>query len=250
MQFSSSDVHIMLSLLAGVILLLVAVISLMRDKTARINQLFSLFFLFGAIRFLSDSILVWIADQGEDVGSPELYNFFRDFIVGSLILSLALGSYAVYKIFYGDSINYSDKSIVVSFLIFILTFILSIFGDFVKSEESNSHTHSHGFTVQRESFGWIGIIIALIFFSAIISYYIYSLYIVSDPELQNRLLRLFGGFAIVLITFFLFDIAEFVEEIEKVVIQNDFGHFLLHLLTISGAIIILSTFWTPLTKKN
>lgn len=245
---SGADLHIILSILSGVVLISVGLINITRNFSIRLNQIFFVFFLFIALYQIFDALLVYLGINSDNL----VLNTVRDLSILFLVLGLAAGAFSGLMIHYGEDIFFEQRNLGIGLAIILSLLILGLLGDSVMIDESGSGGAYGGsgahIATDRSPIGWIGITGSFLIFSGIIVYTLVTLLPKVDNQLKTRILRLLAGFLLAIILLFLFDVAFAFEFISEGFMGDSIFHFLMHETIVLGVLFVLSAFWTPVKE--
>jgi hypothetical protein len=243
---SSSDLHILLSILSGLVLIGVGILNVSRNRTVRLNQIFFAFFVFIALYQIFDALMVYLGASSDNL----VLNLVRDLSIASLVLGLGAGALSGMMIHYGEDIFFEQRNLLTGLAIVGILIFLGILGDSSNISGGGglyggSGTHAE---ISRDAIGWIGITGSFIVFSGILIYTLITLLPKIDSELRSRVIRLLLGFIFVIGLLFLFDIAFEFEFVSQGFMGDSIMHFLMHEVIVLGVLFVLSAFWTPLKE--
>lgn len=232
--------HVFSGLITGILLIVVGVITLFRNRNNRVNQAFLGFLTGIGLYFCIDSSMFIYSEFAFDI-----LNLLRDLSICCLIIGLSLGAFATIIIQYGKSTAFNPRILIPWVIGSVLLVGLGIIGDSLMSG-SDHHADAH-FEYSRLFLGWIGITGSMILFSLIITVNLLMLIRDSTADFRIRLLKILAGFIIIISLLLIFDIGFTLEVIESL-IENLIIHISMHLGIIIGSILILNAFWSPLTE--
>jgi membrane-bound metal-dependent hydrolase YbcI (DUF457 family) len=231
--------HIFSGLLTGLLLILVGLITLSRNKNNRVNQAFLGFFVGLGLHFGLDSTLFIFQEL-----PIESLNLLRDLSLLCLILGLSIGAFATVIIHYGEGSVINPRVLIPWTLGTLLSAFLGIINDTLKSGDHHAEAH---FEYNRSLLGWIGITGIAIVFSLLIVYNLLILIRESETDFRLRLLKMISGFILIIVLTLTFDTGSAIDILE-VLTEDLIVHLSMHLGIIIGSIVILNAFWTPLTE--
>ncbi len=236
-------VHVIFSIFSAILIQIAAILILSRNKHSKTNQFFFAFLTgVGLHQFFDALMVIGIIILNNNTFA----NFFKDLSISALIVGLSFGALAVLLIFYGEKIL--AQNIQIGWWIFTLVFtLLGVLGDYVKTA-TTSYYYIPGKT--RTEIGWIGVLVPVVVFTAIILIYLAMLSIQAvEPALKKRLILMLIGFIFIIAIVMLFDTA-FVNPSFAQFISDNIRHFIAHLIAIIGGFILVYAVWNPLKASK
>lgn len=242
-------IHSSLNTVSGTLLILIGLIVLSRAKSARPNQLLFGFFMGLALFELFDGFTVAFRRDP----SLEFLNILRDIALSVLIIGVGLILLAAFVIYYGEVAVFQIKWILIWGLFIAVTVVAAIIGDNIPPESLRAGPPPFYLTalINRDLTGHLGITGALIVLAGL-TIVIFGLLIFKSeiPELRQKSIRLLLGFVIILAMIFVLDLRLIFADVRMFIAMNDLVHISIHGILLAGELLILSAFWTPLSRKN
>ena len=102
--------------------------------------------------------------------------------------------------------------------------------------------------VSRDTIGWLGFYLSIIIFTGIIIIGLGIRIAKDNNEVRSKMIRLLVGSILIISVLTLFDIIQ-VTRMYMDLMMNLGTHALLHIVSFTGELLILSAFWTPIKVK-
>ena len=263
--FTPTQFHFIASFISGVLLVIVGLAVLSRDKKSQINQTFFAFFILMAIYelitavqvILLNGLQIFISGGGSSIikSGSEMADISRVLLTTVFILALACGAAGALMINYGVSAVLNKTTEVLGGAVVFLLIIISA---------TNEHTVAPSMAkmmsmmammggmmsnmVSRNLIGWIGFYLSIIIFTGIIVVELGIRIVQDSGPVRSKMIRLLVGSILVISVLTLFDIIQVTGSYMDLML-NLGTHALLHIITFSGELLILSAFWTPIKVK-
>ena len=265
MNITPTQFHFIASLTSGILLVIVGLAVLSREKKSEINQSFFAFFiLIAAYEFLTalqvillNGMRIFLTNgSGPYIMSGSfIADISRALLTTTFILALACGAIGTLMINYGVSSILSRRTLGLGGSVVALLIILSVSHEQttkVSTSMMNSMMMMMGGmmsnVVNRDIFGWIGFYLTIILFSGLIIIGLGVRIIQDSNSVRSKMIRLLVGSILVISVLSFFDFIQ-VTRTHMDLMLNLGTHALLHVNTFAGELLILSAFWTPIKVK-
>ena len=265
MIVTPTQFHFIASFISGVLLVIVGIAVLSRDKKSEINKSFFAFFLLMGLYELVTAIQV-ILLNGLSIfisnsGGPILMSgtlgadISRALLTTLFIVALSCGAAGTIMINYGVNNVLNKRTLSLGGIIVALLVILSVSHEVTVTPTMAMMQKMMAMmggmmsnVVNRDIFGWIGFYLSIIIFTAIIVVEL-GIRIVQDANpVRSKMIRLLIGSILVISILSFFDYMQ-VSGNNMDLMVNLTSHALLHIITFAGELLILSAFWSPITVK-
>lgn len=266
MIFTPTQFHFIASFISGILLVIVGIAVLSRDKTSAINKsFFGFFILLGLyelltafqVIFLNGTRIFFTGGSGPFIMSGTfLADLSRDLLTIFFILALACGAVGTLMINYGVDNILNIRTGFLGGLVVFLLIVLSVSHEFTYAPTASMMHQMQMMmggmmsnAVQRDIFGWIGFYLSIILFTSIIIFEL-AIRIIQDKDnpVRSKMIRLLVGSVLVIVVLAFFDYIQVSGNFMSVML-NLGTHALLHITTFAGELLILSAFWTPIKVK-
>ncbi len=265
MVITPTQFHFIASLISGLLLILVGFAVLSRDKKSAINQSFCAFFILIAFYELLTALQVILLNglrifisggSGPYITSGSLIsNIFRALLTTAFILALTSGATGTLMINYGINNITNRRTLALGGGVVILLTVLSISHEETISIPAQKMKMMMAMmggmmsnAVSRDIFGWIGFYLSIVIFTSIIVLGL-GIRIFNDSNpVRSKMIRLLVGSIMVISVLTLFDIIQVTGQYMDLML-NLGTHALLHVITFTGELLILSAFWSPINVK-
>lgn len=265
MIITPTQFHFIASFISGILLILVGLAVLSRDKKSAINQLFFAFFILISFYELLTALQVILLNgfkifipgtSGPFITSGSfISNVLRSLLTTAFILALVCGATGTLMINYGISEILNRKVLGLGGIVTVILLVVSISHETtiaVSMQKMNTMMTMMGGmmsnAVSRDLFGWIGFYLSIIIFTSIIVIGL-GIRIINDSNpVRSKMIRLLVGSIMVISILTLFDIIQVTGQYMDLML-NLGTHALLHIITFAGELLILSAFWSPINVK-
>jgi hypothetical protein len=236
------SIHTELNTISAMLLFLIGIMILLKNKNNKINQFFSFFFFGLAIYELFDGFTVAFRSEP----NLNILNGFHDIALIGLILGIISAFVAISILNFGESATFIPERILLMSIIVILALVGAIFGDIIPGSTWHElHQHYH-VKIDRSLIGILSISGFILIGTIINIYLLVKVFKQVKGEIRSKMFRLISGFGIIMTIVMIFDLSIMLPDLTSLITSSDLIHGLLHVLLFSGEILVLSSFWTPI----
>ena len=266
MIITATQFHFIASFISGILLVIVGLAVLLRQKNSIINRLFFCFFelmgfyeLLTAVQVILLNGTMIFVNNGTGayiMSGTTSANIIRALLTISFILALASGALATLIINYGEADIMNLRTLGLGAAVTVLLLIIAVTGESTSMPTVDMMKQMIALmggmmsnVVYRTNSGWIGFYISIILFATIIVIML-GIRVKNDKgSVQSKLLRLLIGSLLVIGVLAFFDYIQVTGNF-MFIMMNLETHALLHNITFIGEILILSAFWTPIRSPT
>ena len=241
-------IHSTLNTISGIVLLLIGIVILSRNRKLQINQLLFGFFFGLAIYELFDGFSVGFRRDP----SLDFLNILRDIALVALIFALGIILLAVLVIYYGEATILQIKWIILWGILVIIVMISAIIGETIPQSSLRPGPPPFYLTViiERNLVGLVSIIGTIIAVTILCAAFLANQIRQSEmDQIRKKSTRFLLGFVTIMIIILVLDLRLIFSDIRMIIAGNDPLHILIHIILLTGEILVLSAFWTPFSKQ-
>lgn len=263
--FTPTQFHFIASFISGVLLVIVGLAVLSRDKKSEINRSFFAFFLLMGLYelvtalqvILLNGLMIFFSNAGGPMmkSGTTSADIFRAILTTTFIVALACGAAGTLMINYGVNNVLNSKTLSLGGIIVALLVVLSVSHEYTVAPTmmqmqmmKNMMGGMMSNAVMRDNFGWLGFYLSIVVFTAIIIFELGIRIIQDSNPVRSKMIRLLVGSVLVISVLAFFDYIQ-VTGNNMDIMLNLSSHALLHVITFAGELLILSAFWSPISVK-